>query len=245
MKAINFIKSRILRRQFISADQFLQRKAEELSTKVFVGGPLKDFENNGRLQMITLLKIGLYPHSKVLDVGCGCLRAGYWLIHFLNKGCYAGIEPNREMLDAGIDVLLSRQVVEAKQPRFDDNQDFDFSVFNERFDFVLARSIWTHASKGQIERMLDSFVDSSKDTGVFLTSYKRAGLLHPDYLGESWVGKSHESDDAGTVAHDLSWVQQQCASRGLKAKELPFDVYNTQVWLHISKQEVTCAAGGR
>ena len=68
---------------------------------VFLGGPLHLFETAGRLQLQILLKEGLYPDSKVLDVGCGCLRGGYWLIHFLDAGCYFGIEPHRRELEAG------------------------------------------------------------------------------------------------------------------------------------------------
>ena len=71
----------------------LQKKAEELSSTIFLGGPTKFIEIVGRLQLIILLKEGLYPDSKVLDIGCGCLRGGYWLIHFLNPNCYFGIEP--------------------------------------------------------------------------------------------------------------------------------------------------------
>jgi hypothetical protein len=44
---------------------------------MFVGGPVKDFEKLGRLQLMLLLQEGVYPHSKVLDIGCGCLRGGY------------------------------------------------------------------------------------------------------------------------------------------------------------------------
>lgn len=148
----------------------LQKKAEKLSKEIFVGGPVRDFERVGRLQLITFLKEGLYPDSKILDFGCGCLRGGYWLIHFLEPGCYFGIEPNRTMLEAGIENLLEPGLLETKKPRFDYNTNFDSSSFGERFDFFLARSIWTHASKSQIQQMLDSFVRDPTDNGLFLTS---------------------------------------------------------------------------
>jgi hypothetical protein len=55
----------------------------------------------GRNQLSILLRNGLIFDSRVLDVGCGVLRAGYWLIHFLDPDCYFGIEPNRVILTAG------------------------------------------------------------------------------------------------------------------------------------------------
>jgi hypothetical protein len=67
----------------------LHHKAERLAKETFLGGPVRDFERVGRLQLITLLRSGLYPQSKVLDLGCGCLRGGYWLTHFLPRAIIA------------------------------------------------------------------------------------------------------------------------------------------------------------
>ncbi len=214
----------------------LQQKAEQLARHMFVGGPVKDFERVGRLQLMLLLDEGLYPHSTVLDLGCGCLRGGYWLIHFLDPDRYCGIEPNVAMLEAGVTHLLEPAVLQTKRPRFDHNVDFDAAVFGERFDFVVARSIWTHASKGQIEQMLDAFVRTGAEQAVFLTSYLPAqwGLL-PDYRGSRWVGRSHTSQRPGLVFHRRAWVWAQCQRRGLGVRELRGWRANGQRWLKITK----------
>lgn len=225
----------------------LQEKAERLSARVFLGGPAKDFEAVGRLQMITLLSEGLSPHSRVLDIGCGCLRGGYWLIHFLGPGCYCGIEPNQEMLETGIREFLEPDLMQLKQPRFDSNADFDSSVFRERFDFFVARSVWTHASKAQIQTMLDSFRRDSTENAVFLTSYIRAGVdllagtWRRDYQGDSWVGRSHVSKEPGMVAHSRKWVQAECRRRGLEAVELREGRFNSQIWLKITQDRADSA----
>ena len=61
----------------------LQKKAELLGEKTFLGVPIIDFEKGGREHFIYLLAAGLNPCSKIVDLGCGVLREGYWLIHFL------------------------------------------------------------------------------------------------------------------------------------------------------------------
>ena len=213
----------------------LQATAERLAQETFLGGPVSDFEAIGRLQLTTLLREGLYPNSKVLDIGCGCLRGGYWLIHFLDPGCYYGIEPNRTMLGAGISQLLEDGLVAAKNPRFDYNAQFDSSVFGVVFDFFVARSVWTHASKSQIEKMLDSFVHDSTQTGTFLTSYLRSNWLQRDYRGNNWVGRSHQTDVPGLVYHDFHWIQRVCRQRSLDVTELRQGIYNSQTWLKITK----------
>jgi SAM-dependent methyltransferase len=162
----------------------LQRRSERLAETAFLGGPKHDFERVGRLGFQVLLAEGLVPSSRVLDVGCGALRLGYWLMHFLDPGCYFGIEPNQEMLSIGLEQLVEPDVAQRAQARFSTNDEFDFSVFGERFDFAIARSIFTHASKPQISRMLGSFAATSEPGGVFLASYYPAAAAFK--LGLRW-----------------------------------------------------------
>lgn len=215
-----------------------ERAAILQSRGIFIGGSARLFDIPGRKILMTLLESGLYPNSTVLDIGCGCLRGGYWLIHFLEKNCYYGIEPDKEMLKAGIEILLEPEEIRLKNPRFDSNQDFDFSVFNQKYDFFVARSIWTHTSKNQICTMLDGFCQTSSENGVFLASFIKASLLRPDYKGTRWVGRSHTSDEVGVVAHSLGWIQRECEKRGLDVQEILDETLNfgNQTWLKITRQ---------
>ena len=214
----------------------LQNRAEMLGEKTFFGSPAQDFERGGREQFIYLLTAGLNPDSKIVDLGCGLLRAGYWVIHFLDAGCYFGIEPHTERLQMGINTILEPELLETKQPRFDTNAHFDTSVFGEKFDFFLAYSIWTHASKRQIQETLGSFARDAKDTGVFLTTYLPAGWRRPDYKGDEWTGTSHESDVPGCIYHSLGWIKAECARRGLTVRELGRDKTYGQSWLEIKRR---------
>src|SRR5689334_13425954 len=119
-------------------ERTLQERAEDLRDGKFVGVPVDGFERAGREQLIFLLMNGLTPTSKVIDIGCGVLRAGYWLIHFLEPRSYCGIEPSAERLAIGTTNIIESHILETKQPRFDTNERFDSSVFGERFDYFLA-----------------------------------------------------------------------------------------------------------
>lgn len=217
----------------------LMERANELEAEgIFLGGPAELFELAGQKLLITLLSQGLRPSSKVLDIGCGCLRGGYWLIHFLDKGGYFGIEPNVGMLEAGTRLLLEPGLMDLKSPRFDHNADFDFTVFGEKFDYFVARSIWTHASKQQIQTTLDGFSNNATYGGTFLTSYIRPKMFEKEYMGRAWVGKSHESQKAGLVRHSFGWIQTECSKRGLVADELKESAYNFggQQWIRIKRR---------
>jgi len=214
----------------------VQTRAEEMIRRHgFLGVPVETFDQGGRRQLIALLNQGLNPESTFLEIGCGCLRVGYWLIRFLDPGCYHGIEPARQRVEYGLQYLLSPDEVRLKQPRFDFNPHFDTSVFGTRFDFFLAGSIWTHASKRHIETMLDGFIRDSTPTSTFLTSYLPAQSSDDDYQGESWVGTSHESNTPGVIRHSLEWIAEHCQKRGLSVTELPGEAFDSQFWLLIRR----------
>lgn len=201
----------------------------------FLGVPTHTFDEGGRRQFIALLREGLAPESSICEFGCGCLRTAYWLIQFLEPGHYCGIEPFQDRVVWGLETLIPKHLRDQKAPIFDFNADFDVSVFERTFDFFLAGSIWTHASKAHIETMLDGFAQHGAKDGVFLTSYLPARTPEEDYLGDKWVGTSHESDEPGIVRHNLSWIEEQCAAKELRVDALDGQAFDDQFWLRIQR----------
>lgn len=120
----------------------------------FTGGPIAHFEQVGRDTFITLLENGLLPSHRVLDVGCGALGNGYWLVRFLDEGCYHGIEPWKKMLDAGIRHALGEALMRGRRPRFSHDDRCDFSHFGTQFDRVFARSVITHGGPGMVRTLI-------------------------------------------------------------------------------------------
>jgi len=228
----------------------VQAQAEKMMLRHgFLGVSLESFEQAGREQLIALLGEGFNPESKLLEFGCGCLRIAYWLVRFLDAGCYYGIEPAHRRVEVGLQYLLADEAA-LKTPHFDFNADFDASMFGTTFDFFLARSIWSHASRRQIGAMLDTFLRTSTASSVFLTSYfptqssdarYQAFLTStfpadPEgagYQGDTWVGTSHESDMPGVIQHSIKWLIEQCELRGLQVEELPGWDCDSQFWLKI------------
>jgi len=216
----------------------IQKRGELLSTvSDKVGCGVYRFEKTGRDEISALIRNGLNPWDKFLDIGCGAFCGGYWVIHLLDEGGYHGIEPNIPMFEGGLSHILEPNLVELKKPKFDHNDQYDFSVFNTVFDFMFAQSIWTHAGKKDIEKMLDGFVQHSSDQAKFLVTVKFPDLFHRDYKGDEWVGGSHKSDVAGTVRHSFKWIQGVCAKRGLTVSRLKGQKINTQHLILIRKKQ--------
>ena len=213
-----------------------QERGEKLhQLGYFVGCPLEDFERTAKDPFIVLLREGLVPESKVLEIGTGVLRNAYWPLHFLQPGGLCGLEPRRDAVEAGCEILVGEDTIREKQPRFDFNAHYDTSAFSEIFDFVFSFSTWTHAPKVQIERMLDEFAERGRSASKFVTSFLPPFADNPDYQGDVWVGRSHLSDVPGTVTHDFKWIEKQCRRRSFVLRRfLEFKTIG-QSWLVIEK----------
>ncbi len=204
----------------IKTYQQLGEKIEK--SGVFCGCNIHKFASTSRDPLSIAIRHGLTKSSKVLDIGCGCCRTGYWFIDYLDQGNYHGIEPNVDMLDAGKQILFPL-LLDTKAPRFSHNDDFDLSVFNENFDFVIAFSIFSHAPKSaviKVIRQLHNFKPCTfLGTVIFPSEHKH------NYQGEDWVG-------CGTIAHDWKWLSSICKEYYCNICWL-VDVAHHQNWIRI------------
>lgn len=161
------------------------------------------FDVMGGLQFSILLALGLREHHTLCDVGCGSLRAGRLLIPYLAPGSYCGIEPRRDVVEAGIAHEIGPELVARRRARFDHGDDFGLERFGVPFDYVLAQSIFSHSYRDLTARGLHGIAAALAPDGLFVgTFYEHLPLLLP-------VGPADRPDDEsgwrypGTVAY--SW----------------------------------------
>lgn len=141
----------------------------------FVGPPeLWDIVGAAQFRLLTAL--GLREHHKLLDVGCGALRAGRLFLPYLNKGCYFGIEPNTWLIEDAIRHELGAEFMAMKAPVFSDSANFEARKFNVAFDFILANSIFSHAGPEMLEQALEEFAESLAPGGLILLTLLRSDL---------------------------------------------------------------------
>ena len=219
-------------------DDVVRNLKQELETfDSFLGGPPKFFNQAGDATLRLLKYFRFTPSSKTLDIGCGCLRIGVKLIDYLEAGNYFGIEPNSQMLDAGVKYLLADDKLRAKAPSFSNNTSFSLLDFNcKKFDVIIARSIWTHSSKGQISEMLNLFAEFTSADARFFASVAKKNPRAEDYQGDGWAGKSHESNVTKVVHHDPKWIKNECAKHNLNVYKIGEKKINFggQIWLMMS-----------
>ena len=187
----------------------------------FTGGPNARFAEVTMATFYSLCILGMTPQSRLLDIGCGCLRNGFLLMNYLERGRYYGVEPNVGMLDEGIRKLAG-PFIEAKAPVFSDTDQFAFadSFPGVRFDFALARSVFTHTSKSQMDVCLAELARVTSLGAIFLLSYyPPRKLIGGEYRGDEWIGRSHKSDKGGAARYKKSTIIGLAERHGFR--ELP------------------------
>ncbi|MEM9262490.1 MAG: methyltransferase domain-containing protein [Pseudomonadota bacterium] len=181
--------------------------------RAYVGPP-------GRYDMLSLSQasllfmLGLRDTHTVLDFGCGSLRLGRLLIPYLRENNYFGIEPNEWLVDEGFLRELGNDARTLKKPQFSNDQYFDCTVFNQKFDFIIAQSIITHTGHVNTERLIKSAGQALADDGIFAFSYIRGNEGDP-LPGDDWYYPE-------CVGYSDQYLTDQFAANGMIATAIPW-----------------------
>jgi SAM-dependent methyltransferase len=157
-------------------------KQEPLPHAAFVG-PHDEYDFMGATQFRLLCALGLRAHHRLLDFGCGSLRAGRFLITYLGPGNYFGIEPNKWLVDAAFEKEIGADIRRIKNPSFSFNDDF-MVTFGGSFDFILAQSIFSHTELDLLERALGNLAGSLAPDGLIVCTFLEASR---DCVGDRWI----------------------------------------------------------
>ncbi|NEO75444.1 class I SAM-dependent methyltransferase [Moorena sp. SIO4G3] len=146
-------------------------------------GPAEEYDFMGASQFRLLCTLGLRSKHKLLDFGCGSLRAGRLFLTYLDEGCYYGVDPNRWLIEDAIKFQVGQDLLRIKKPFFSYNDQFSLAEFETHFDFILAQSILTHTGIDLVRLCLQNFARYLKPDGLILATF-----LEGDYdtEGDSW-----------------------------------------------------------
>jgi SAM-dependent methyltransferase len=163
-----------------------QLQAGDHDYRAFVGPPERyDIMSASQLSLLFLL--GLREGHQLLDFGCGSLRLGRLLIPFLNPGGYFGVEPERWLVDEGFNKELGEDARKVKRPRFDFNRECRCDGFGERFDFVIAQSIFSHMGWVLGVKALRNMAAVLKPSGLIVANWFVNEAADADVSSEEWL----------------------------------------------------------
>lgn len=158
----------------------------------------------GLLQFHFLVAHGLRHNHIFLDVACGPLRLGQYLIPFLDEGHYFGLEAEPELVKYGINEELKFDLDMIKAPRFGYGYDFDFS-FAKPFDYAIAQSLFTHLVPTDIKKCLVSLRKQAHDKSRFyFTFFEGDSANNPldSHANRNW---HYSLDELIVFSQDTGW----------------------------------------
>lgn len=190
-------------------------------------GPARQWDFMGATQFRLLTALGLRERHRLLDLGCGGLRAGRLLIPYLDRGHYCGIEPNTWLVEDAIAAEIGQETIERKAPRFSDSASFEAGSFGEAFDFIVAQSVFSHAGPDLLAQALPKLRAALAPGGLMLLTFLRSDLL-PTFMVErrGWTYP-------GCTAYRPETLAAQFAGAGLCGRCLPW-YHPRQTWYAVA-----------
>jgi len=192
-------------------------RAGDAHYRAYVGPP-EDFDLVAAMSFNLLTCLGLRQHHRLLDVGCGSLRLGRLFIPYLNAGNYVGIEPNGWLVEEGVRREVGADLVRVKKPRFLLAADGSALDGEERFDFAVAQSIFSHAGRDLVERWLADVSAHLGERGALAATF----LIGADPPLEGWLYPS-------CVRHPVAAMEAAARAAGLRFQLLDW-AHPRQQW---------------
>jgi Methyltransferase domain len=191
--------------------------------RAFVGAP-ETFDVFAHMQFTLMTLLGLREHHTLLDIGCGSLRGGRLFLMYLLPDRYFGIEPSEWLVREGLRLEIGADLEARKRPRFLFDAEFSCRSFEQPFDFVLAQSIFSHASVAQIRRCLSEVRACLKPESLFAASFVEA---NDDYAGETWVYPE-------CIGYRMATIERLAGEAGLIVRRLDWFHAGGQTWVALS-----------
>jgi len=147
------------------------QRVREIGHRGYVGGTdAEAWYGIGLRQYQFLIANGLRHDHTFLDVACGSLRLGQYLIPYLDEGRYCGLEGEESLVKAGLEHEVLYGLAQKKNPRFAINYNFDLSSL-PGFDFAIAQSLFTHLTPDDIAKCFAGLAPRANPGAVFFATY--------------------------------------------------------------------------
>jgi 2-polyprenyl-3-methyl-5-hydroxy-6-metoxy-1,4-benzoquinol methylase len=186
----------------------------------------------GQMQFDFLKEHGLRPEHRMLDIGCGNLRAGWRFIQYLDSGNYYGIDISPDILISA-KKTVTRYELQDKLPHLTITHDLKLDFLpSGHFDVVHAHSVFSHSPIEVIDECLANVGRILAPRGFFDFTFDRTEgtehqVLREDFyyrtgtltaLAEKHGLNARFMDDWEKLPHGQSKIRVQLAGSAVPAE---------------------------
>lgn len=110
------------------------------------------FKGRGADQANLLQELGLQPHFRCVDYGCGSLRLGQHLMRLLPRAHYCGVDVTDRFFRDGLN-FIDPALLEEKQPHLGIIDEAELShLAQDPPDFLFSYAVLKHVPPGELDR---------------------------------------------------------------------------------------------
>lgn len=154
-----------------------------------------------------LREVGLKPHHKLLDFGCGTLRGGLPLIDYLEPGNYYGLDVRLETLKEACNEL-EESGLDQKMPTLMHCHNLSSLTFTGGFDYIWVFAVLIHLSDSKLGEFLSFAVRNLAPDGKIF-----ANVVYGDQSDGRWR-------NFPLVARPQAFYQNTFLKHGLKISDM-------------------------
>ncbi|MGC4959631.1 class I SAM-dependent methyltransferase [Actinomadura citrea] len=181
------LKFRVSSRDHVAYYRAVMKADAARSPEAAVGSPTRErWLALGQMQFDYLLRHGLKPDDRLLEIGCGNLRAGWRFIDHLDAGNYYGIDISPDILLAAQHTLVRNDLRE-KLPHLTLVGDLKLRFLPaEHFTVVHAHSVFSHSPLEVIDECLANVGRVMAPGGFFDFTFDRTDGTEHHVLREDF-----------------------------------------------------------
>jgi SAM-dependent methyltransferase len=159
----------------------------------------------GILQYHFLVGQGLLNEHRFIDIGCGALRLGQYLIPYLDSNHYFGLDAEPELIEKGLEFEIPTQLVRLKKPSFSVNHEFDFS-FIDGFDYAMAQSVFTHLTQDDIKNCLSRLRSvSNSNSRLYFSFFEGDSSQNEHVTSHANLCWQYSKEEFEKIGNDSGW----------------------------------------
>jgi len=172
------------------------------------------WDTMGALQLKLLQDNGLLPEHKVLDIGCGCLRAGVKIIPYLEPDHYYGIDARQPLLNVGFKRELTRIGMETRMNRenlYTSSVAEHVRLPENSIDFGLCIQVMTHYPLNFLRIMLENSAKYFKPGAKLYVSFFELAEGEPyakPYLNKAGTRSRGHKPPLHYLRRDMEYMAQ-------------------------------------
>ncbi len=212
------IEQRLFARHADDGDDGYLRFLAERQDHIIMSNPrLWENASNG-FALEYLRRHGLARRHRLLEVGCGTVATGKYLIEHLDPQNYVGIDISSRSIDIAWALIRGRSSLLAKGPSLHHVSGVDFSpIGSNTFDMIWAQSVLTQSSPSVMQTVLTALRPLLKPSGTLFANFTgiSAGVTQtqlnrwayaPQLVREAAAGAGFASQIMTDWAHPFDYL---------------------------------------